>query len=182
MLFSKSGLVAGRNEITINTTAEDGTKLTYSIIINKEAESEIITSVEYGHTIADGMIKTVGLVTVGDLKNQLDNDNSKLEVWSEDDTTKLDDSANAATGQIVKLIINGEVVDSDRVVVKGDVNGDGRIKLSDSVAIINHYVEKNVITKTYFLEAADVDSSGSIKLSDSVKIINHYLGKTLIHN
>ena len=182
LLFSKSGLVAGRNEITINTTAEDGTKLTYSIIINKEAESEIITSVEYGHTIADGMIKTVGLVTVGDLKNQLDNDNSKLEVWSEDDTTKLDDSANAATGQIVKLIINGEVVDSDRVVVKGDVNGDGRIKLSDSVAIINHYVEKNVITKTYFLEAADVDSSGSIKLSDSVKIINHYLGKTLIHN
>ena len=169
-------LVGGRNEVNIVVNAEDGTPKNYTVIINKETESEIITSVVYGHTIADGMIKTARLNdTVLDLKNQLDNDNSKLVVYASDGTTALGDSTKLATGQIVKLIINGEVADSDVVVVKGDTDGNGKITLLDAVKTINHYLKTTSLTGAY-LEAADTDNNNKITLLDAVKIINHYLG------
>ncbi|MBR1416803.1 MAG: cadherin-like beta sandwich domain-containing protein [Bacilli bacterium] len=178
LVYTKSGLVEGRNEIAIVVTAEDGTTLTYNVIVNKEAEDEIITSVAYGHTIADGMIKTAKLGdTILDLKNQLDNDNSKLVVYKADGVTALSDTDKVATGQIVKLIINGTEKDSDIIVVKGDTNGDGKITLLDAVKTINHYLKKSTLVNEY-LEAADTDSNGKITLLDAVKIINHYLGKT----
>lgn len=171
-------LVDGRNEVNIVVNAEDGTAKNYTIIINKETESEIITSIVYGHTIANGMIKTARLNdTVLDLKNQLDNDNSKLVVYASDNTTVLGDSTKLATGQIVKLVINGEVVDSDIVVVKGDTDGNGKITLLDAVKTINHYLKSTSLTGEY-LEAADTDNNNKITLLDAVKIINHYLGSS----
>ena len=183
--FTKSDLVTGNNEITIIVTAEDETtKETYTVTVVRESDEEFITSEEYKHVIADKMIKTVKLnTTVLELKNQLDNDNSKLEVWtpgpngSIDGGTKLSDGDKVATGYIVKLIVNGELKDYDFIVVKGDTNGDGKITLLDAVKTINHYLKKSTMTGAYF-EAADTTSDGKITLLDAVKIINHYLKRT----
>ena len=72
------------------------------------------------------MIKTVACnKTVLELKNQLDNDNAKLQVWTADETAQLNDSDIVGTGTIVKLIVDDTEKDRKTVIVKGDTNGDG---------------------------------------------------------
>ncbi len=189
LLYTKSGLVIGRNEITVVATAEDGTVLTYSVIVNRlpeDPEDELITSEAYGHTIADGMIKTARLNdTVLDLKNQLDNDNIKLEVWTVDNddqlVNQLSDTDTIATGQVVVLKVNGRETDRDYIVVKGDTDGNGQITPFDAVKVINHYLEKSILKNPY-LEAADADNNQTITPFDAVKIINHYLEKASLFN
>lgn len=74
--------------------------------------SEVITSVKYGHTIANGYIKTVKVNTTAlELKDQLDNPNEYLEIVNSDETSVISDSDIVATGYIVKLMINGEEKD-----------------------------------------------------------------------
>lgn len=81
---------------------------------------------------------------------------------------------NLKTGDTIE-INNGKNSLSYKIVVKGDVNGDGNIKASDYVTIKNHIMGKNILTNEY-LAAADVISDGSIKASDYVKIKNYIMG------
>ena len=88
---------------------------------------EKITSNNYGHNISDGMIKTVKYNTsVDELKDQLDNDNSKLKIYLSDGTTEYTND-KVATGMIVKLIENDIVLDQKIIVVLGDTDGNGDI-------------------------------------------------------
>ena len=177
-------LVIGDNTFTVVVTAEDGvTKKTYTINVTR---SEIITSVEFGHTISDGYIKTVSNVmpddsdtTVLDLKNQLDNDNSKLEVWTADETTKLGDGDRVATGMIVKLIVKGTLADSKIIVIKGDTNGDSDINIIDASAIVNHFLDRIYLQGAY-LVAADINDDGDINIIDASAIVNHFLERIKI--
>ena len=181
--YTAKNIPAGTTSIPVTVTPESGNNpLTYTLKITRASSTEKITSVEYGHTIENYMIKTAVLnETPLDLKNELDNDNSKLQLWDEEETYEITDG-KLATGQVMKLMVSGEEIDRARVVVKGDVTGDGKITLADSVAVINHYLGKTLIEKDYFFEAADIDGNGRITLADSVSIINHYLGKSLIHS
>ena len=177
-----SPLANGANEVIIMVTAENGNVLTYKITVNKKSDlATTITSEEYGHTIVNGYIKTVKLPTTGmELKNQLDNPNEYLEIWTADESVKVEDTENLATGMIVKLMINGEEKDRKTIVIKGDTSGDGEIDLFDAVKILNHYLVKTPLTGAY-LEAAYVNDDTEIDLFDSVMILNHYLGKISLH-
>ena len=62
----------------------------------------------------------------------------------------------------------------------GDVNGNGRIDISDARAVINHYLGRDEIVGEAALLAADVNSNDRIDISDARAIINHYLGRVLI--
>ena len=175
-----TGLGAGTHRASFLVTAENGTSLTYYIDIKVGSGDEKITSVTFGHTIADGMIKTVACnKTVLELKNQLDNDNAKLQVWTADETAQLNDSDTVGTGMIVKLIVNDTEKDRKTVIVKGDTNGDGEIGLLDAVLILNHYLGRDQLTGAY-AEAGDVNNDADIGLLDAVLILNHYLGRDLI--
>jgi hypothetical protein len=109
------------------------------------------------------------------MKNQLDNDNALLEIWSSDGNTKIEDTDKMATGMIVKLVINGEVKDQKTVVVIGDINGDGIITLPDAVQIMNHYLQLNILEEIKLI-AADVNKDSNVTLPDAVMVVNHYLG------
>ena len=172
----------GNVRVTFLVTAEDGTILEYYVNVNDGSGKELITSsVHQIETRTNKLIKTVKVgTTIGDLlTNEIDNDKAKLSVWTEDGTTQLSDSDVVATGQLIKLVVNGELNDTARIVVKGDVNGDGEIDLADSVKIINHYLEKPGadITVDYNFVAADINEDTELDLADSVAIINDYLGK-----
>ena len=181
--YTVKGINAGEIvTIPITVTSESGSNpLTYTLKVSRDTSTETITSIEFGHTIEDGMIKTARInETVLEMKNELDNDNSKLQLWDADETYEITDG-KLATGQIMKLVKNGEEVDRKIIVVKGDVNGDGAITLIDAVATINHYLNKGQLTGAY-LEAADTNKDSNVTLIDAVGIINHYLGKASLYS
>ena len=177
-----SPLLAGNTEVIILVTSENGTVLTYKVIVNKEADpASTITSINYGHTIMNGYIKTVKLDTTGiQLKNQLDNENEYLEIWDADETRRISDDEKLATGMIVKLVIDGVEKDRKYIVIKGDTSGDGEIDLFDAVKILNDYLSRAPLTGAY-REAAYVTDDDDIDLFDSVMILNHYLGRVSLY-
>ncbi len=183
-----TGLAFGTTSVKYVITAEDGTILTYEVIITRLSETEQITSEEYGHVIEDGYIKTVSdNTTVLDLKNQLDNDNEKLVIYDSDGITELTDSDLVGTEKIVKLIIDGEQADSKIIIVLGDTTGDGIIDIWDNSDILNHYVGRIrddgvslQLTGAKFI-AGDINADGVIDIWDGSDILNHYVGRNLIH-
>lgn len=177
-----SPLLAGNTEVIILVTSENGTVLTYKVIVNKEADpASTITSINYGHTITNGYIRTVKLYTTGiQLKNQLDNENEYLEIWDAEETRKINDDENLATGMVVKLVIDGIERDRKYIVIKGDTSGDGDIDLFDAVKILNDYLSRTPLTGAY-KEAAYVTDDDDIDLFDSVMILNHYLGRVSLY-
>ncbi len=65
------------------------------------------------------------------------------------------------------------------VIIKGDVNGDGKIYATDYVQVRNHIMSKTKLSATQ-LKAADINGDGEIYATDYVKIRNHIMGKTPI--
>ena len=178
-----TNLPVGETSVTIVVTAEDGSNETYVVKVNRAdvVVDEKITSVTYGHTIDDDYIRTVAdKTTAKDLKDQLDNENSKLYIYQSDGTTEVADTDLIGTGYIVKLIIDGVENDAKIIVIRGDVNGDCEIDPLDSGRIINHYLERIELTGAYAI-AADINFDNEIDPLDSGKVINHYLERSFIH-
>ena len=168
-------LTGDETTIKITVTSQKGVDRDYTIVVTREDGQEYITSVQYGHTIEDGMIKTVEYKSLPEtLKDQLDNENSKLHIWTYDEAEEVSDTVQLATGMIVKLVVNNRLHDQKTVIVKGDVNGDGDIALLDAVLVLNHYLEKTLLDGPY-LVAADVNGDGDVGLLDAVLILNIYL-------
>ena len=181
--YEVTNLKGGVNKVTIFITAESGATRTYTLTINKAGASELITSVVFGHKIEDGMIKSSRLhETLLEQKNELDNDNDKLQIWNAEESQEITDLTNTvATAQIVKLVdlTTGSELDRKLIVVKGDTSGDGEVDLFDAVKILNNVLGYSYLDGAY-KEAGYVNDDSDIDLYDAVKILNHVLGRELI--
>ncbi len=82
------------------------------------------------------------------------------------------------TGDIIQIKTGGETVSSPKVVIKGDVNSDGKISPLDYVVIKNHIMQSTLITGTEYLKAADFDNDGNIKPLDYVKVKNYIMDRS----
>lgn len=182
--YQVTDLKGGINKVTIIVTAENGDTRTYVLTITKEGSSELITSRVFGHTIEDGMIKSARLdETLAQLKDELDNDNNKLQLWDATEDHEITDlSTPMATGMILKLIDleTGQELDRKIIVVRGDTSGDAEIDLFDAVKILRHDLGYELLTGPY-LTAGDVDHDGEVDLFDAVKILRHDLGYELLY-
>jgi hypothetical protein len=177
--YTKNNLAIGSNSVIITVTAENGNTDTYTIKINRVSAQEFITSKQWGHTIENGFIKTIALgKTSLDVKNELDNDNAKLFIY-DNNGNEIKDTDLVGTGYVVKLIKDATLNDSKIIVVKGDVNGDGKIMINDATMIINNLLNRTTLTGASKL-AADIDDSSSIFINDANKIINHLLTRQAI--
>ena len=65
------------------------------------------------------------------------------------------------------------------LVVTGDVNGDGKITLTDVVALQSHVLDKKTLEGAY-REAADLNGDGYVTLTDVVKAARVIIGKDTI--
>ena len=115
--------------------------------------------------------------TVGQLWNGI-NEKAYVTVFNADGTV-ADNNALAATGMVAKMMINGQVIDTVTVVVTGDVNGDGKITITDMAAVKYHVLEKTLLTGAY-LAAADASNDGNISITDVTQIKYHVLEKTSV--
>ena len=169
-------LQPGENTVTVTVKAEDGTEKVYTITVTKEEEPEedekITSSIR---TIADGFIKDVVYKSLPEqLKDECDNENWKLHIFADEE--EVSEDQKLGTGMVIKLIKDDRVHDSDILVIKGEITGDGLVKVGDVVAVVNNYLdaEENPLEGAFFL-AADMDDSGTIRVGDVVAIVNIYL-------
>lgn len=83
------------------------------------------------------------------------------------------------TGMTVEYKVGVEVKQSLTIVVTGDVNGDGKITITDLVQINSHLLKKNELGGAHG-SAADVNADGKITITDLVQINSHLLKKTSV--
>ena len=69
----------------------------------------------------------------------------------------------------------GKVIFQGTVLLFGDVNGDGNLRMSDMIKVRNHILETQQLTGIG-LAAADCNHDGNIRMSDMIKIRNEILG------
>lgn len=160
---------------TVKIKVENGSNTTiYTVAVLTQA-TEKITSHQYGHDISDGMIKTVKINTdPNTLKDQLDNDNSKLKIYKSDGVTEYTGN-QIGTGMIVKLFYGNQVVDQKVIVVKGDTDGNGIINAIDALKVVNHIIETDLLSGCY-KEAGDTTNDKILNAIDALKIVNHIIG------
>jgi hypothetical protein len=87
----------------------------------------------------------------------------------------LSATAKIGTGAVIRLKLNGQVVDQVTVVVTGDVDGSGKVDSTDYMQI------RSVFLGTYQLNtvqtmAADVDGSSAVDNTDYLRIKSDFLG------
>lgn len=161
------------NTVRIKVKGTDQ-EIIYTVYILNQAD-EKITSETFGHDISDGMIKTVKIDTTADeMKDQLDNENSRLKIYRSDGVTEYTGD-KIGTGMIVKLFKGSVVVDQKVIVVKGDTDGTGVIDSIDALKVVNHIIENELLTGCY-REAAETTDDTTINVIDALRIVNHIIG------
>ena len=73
------------------------------------------------------------------------------------------------TGMTANIMDEGEVVKSYTVVVTGDTNGDGKINITDMIAVKAATLKKSDLSGVYE-KAADVNGDGKINITDFIKV------------
>ena len=89
-----------------------------------------------------------------------------------------DTSVLVGTGFAVITYDESAVYDKVEIVVRGDINGNGRIDTNDYLMIKRACIGSiNIVDGSVAFEAADVNENGSIDSNDYVQIKNHYRGR-----
>ena len=80
------------------------------------------------------------------------------------------------SGDVVRVYDRtGSLYYEGTVLIFGDVNGDGLLRMSDLIKVRNHILGTNPLTGVS-LEAADCNHDTYIRMSDLIKIRNEVLG------
>ena len=165
--IGKKILELGNNSFNIIVTAEDNSTRTYTLNVNK-------VKMEDNKIIFNGL-------TVNEDKNYI----YRIEVGTSIDTIINSVSTNGkvsvirdndisitATGQKLKIDFDDYSVEYI-IIVKGDVNGDGKVTLSDITTALKGYRKKIDFTD-YMFTAIDFNDDGEFKLSDIVSHLKYY--------
>lgn len=149
---------------TTHTVTDEG-----SMLGSKE-----ITSDKF--TVKDDFISKIKVgTTVAQIKDGIKETNIKILQGGKE----VSNTALAGTGMVVQLISNGKVVDEVTVVVTGDTNGDGKITVTDMIAVKSHILKKSTLTGAA-AKAADSSSDNAISITDFIQIKAHILGKSQV--
>ena len=94
-------------------------------------------------------------------------------------STTVKNSSGSKISSSSSIVATGYTAGSYTIVVRGDVNGDGKVKATDYVKVKN-YILGTTKLSTYQKLAADVNDDGKVKSTDYVKIKNNIMGKSSI--
>lgn len=113
------------------------------------------------------------IMTVLDLKNQLDPPNGTLHVYDQSNNEKSDTDP-ACTKDTIVCSVDGVAIDTKMFIQKGDLNCDGMIDIEDERIIIAHDTwEGPHITDQDILYAADINDDGDIDFMDRNYVISY---------
>ena len=114
--------------------------------------------------------------TVATLVSKL-NESKYIAVYN--GATKLDNNAIVGTGMTVCLMDGGNITKKYTVVITGDTSGDGKINITDMIAVKAHVLKKSTLSGAYS-KAGDVNGDSKINITDFIKIKASLLGKDSI--
>lgn len=165
-------------KVSIEVTAQNGTKKTYNITLNVSSTG----SLSVGAIINKSGIKSDGTylsgtnidTTANKLIEKLKSIDSNATITITNSSGSKKTSGNIVTGDKI-TIKSGSEEKVFYAVIYGDVNGDDSIKASDYVLIKNHIMNVRQLSGAY-LKAADVNKDGQVKASDYVLIKNSIMG------
>ena len=170
-----------KDETTVNitVTSEVGTTKTYNVTIIKKKTtdkdikvSEIINNMDF--KLSNGYLTNIAvLTTAGDIKNTINKSypSAKVTITDNKNNSKED---NLATGDII-TIVSGTDKQSYTIVIKGDINGDGKINSIDLLRVQKHILKYSTL-KNEYKDAADVSYDDKINSLDLLRVQKHILG------
>ena len=84
----------------------------------------------------------------------------------------LEDKTSIYTGSITKIYNNNTLKIQYTNIVRGDINGDGKISSIDYVKVKNHIMGTNTISNTIYQKSADANKDSKISSLDYIRIKN----------
>ena len=176
--IDENGLVTGLKEGTANIVVYPEIDSTIKKNIVVQVLSKTINSETY-KIVREEDKYIIGIeegTTISEFISNIENDSSTLKIYNKDLVEELDYTSVVKTGQIIKLIINGKEYDELLLIVRGDINCDGEVNVTDKTIIKNNILSKEEIID-YRKYAADVVEDNEINVSDNTKLGNYLLGK-----
>ena len=171
----------GETTITVSTINKPEIEETINVkVIDAEITSDTLTvdTRDLGRIIIGANENT----TVEDFLAYINNDSEYLEVYNAAGDKVTDYEALITTGARVKLVIDDHEYDEVIVIIRGDIDQDGIIDVSDKLMIKRHILLYELLTD-YRLYAADLDYNAEatiddmIDVSDNLTIAQYILGK-----
>lgn len=104
-------------------------------------------------------------------------ENTDVKAFKADGETEITDFAatNVATGIILRTYKNGEVSDQITLVVKGDINGDGKVNAVDKAQLNAYFVGTKLLEGAYKL-ACDINGDAKINAIDKAQLNAYFVG------
>ncbi len=124
--------------------------------------------------------ETVGAIGAGTTVSQFlssIHEASFIKVFSQGEEVGTD--ALIATGMEIQLVVDGQVLKRLTVVVTGDINGDGKITLTDMLIAKALVLKKTTLTGAA-AQAADTNNDQNVSITDYLQIKAQILGKSNI--
>ena len=174
------GVGVGKANVTYKTT--NGKEVTVSIEVTNKQEQYSINTNNLSVTDDNYIIgMNAGTKLSKIIENITLTSGLKTESKNVDNKTLNNDSL-IGTGTIIKILdsSNKEIV-KYTIIIRGDVNGDGKITSSDYVLIKNHIMGTSKLSDIK-KRGADVNKDGKVSSSDYVLIKNHIMGYSTIKN
>lgn len=120
------------------------------------------------------LMGVVTSTTASSLKAMFNEDASYITI-KDDKGAAVTDTFIVGTGYTVNLVVEGSVKQTYKVVVKGDITGDGIVSSNDYVALAKH-LNNTVVLSDICQKAGDYDSSGELSTADYIVLKNMLSG------
>ena len=100
--------------------------------------------------------------------------NQNLIIRDPDGNEFTDTEKYIGTGFSVSVTVGDEILDTKKLAVMGDVNGNGYVDVGDYLAVRRNVLGKYDLSDVYYF-AGDVDADGKINASDYMRIKRYFL-------
>ena len=105
------------------------------------------------------------------------NENQYISIYK--GSAKVTGTSLIGTGMFACIMNGGNITRKYALIVTGDTSGDGKINITDMIAVKAHILKKSTLTDVY-AKAGDVNGDGKINITDFIKIKATLLGKDSI--
>lgn len=179
-------LTEKETKIPVIVTAQNGSKKQYDVtVINTTyGQTDDVVKISIPEVISQAdfrieeqyLSKLAFNQTVANVKERIQKINKELQVTVTDSngSTKKDDQI-IGTGDQIQFSIHDQS-ETYQAILYGDVNSDGKLDLTDILAIQKHYIKLNgfQLSGAYY-KAGNVDRNGTIDLNDLLQFQRQYI-------